>query len=83
MKKRYFVDDFPHCLGHVIEECGEVCQAAGKLLRWGPQSYDPMIRFGLRETNIDWLTRELTGLKEAIVNLERVIDEGRVPPLPE
>ena len=82
MDKRYFVDDFPHCLGHVIEECGEVCQAAGKLLRWGPQSFNPEVPAEDRETNIGWLRREMEGLKEAIGNLECVIDEDGVPPAP-
>ena len=81
MDKRYFVDDFDHCLGHVVEECGEVCAAAGKLLRWGPHSYNPELPEDTqdRETNIDWLNRELEDLKEAISNLERVIDEDGVP----
>lgn len=85
MDKRYFVDDFDHCLGHVVEECGEVCAAAGKLLRWGPYSYNPELPEDTRdrETNIDWLSREITDLQEALDNLECVIIEGRAPAKPE
>lgn len=79
MKSKYIVDDFEHCLGHVVEECGEVLAAAGKTLRWGWASMNPEIPEKERETNIVWLIRELRDLRGAIDRLEKVIEEGRLP----
>ena len=56
-------------LGHLVEELGEALSAAGKLLRWGPDSTNPELRPGdptYGETNQQWLERELDDVAEAI-----------------
>lgn len=56
-------------LHHVIEECGEVLSAAGKTLRFGFRSVNPLIDEKDRETNAAWLEREMIDLELAIQSL--------------
>lgn len=70
---KYLQEGFEKQLAHLIEECGEVLAAAGKTQRWGPRSYNPEVPPQERETNIAWLRREMTDLKEAISRLEYTI----------
>ena len=53
-------------LGYLVEECGEVLQAAGKSIRWGDSSFNPDIPPEQRETNRDWLLREIADLRYAL-----------------
>lgn len=57
-------------LGRFIEECGEALAAAGKCVRFGIDSYNPLVPENQRERNRDWLKRELQDLKEAISQVE-------------
>lgn len=66
---RYIRHDYRSIVSHLVEECGEVCAAAGKMLRWGPASTDPTIPPEQRERNEDWLMREVRDLEEVIVRL--------------
>lgn len=59
-------------LGRFIEECGEALAAAGKSVRFGYHCYNPLLPEDQRETNKEWLKRELQDLKEAI----RVLEES-------
>jgi len=68
--KRFFQEGFDKQLSHVVEECGEVLSAAGKTQRWGRDSVNPMLRSAHKETNEEWLKRELQDLKIAIARLE-------------
>ena len=61
-------------IGKFIEECGEALAAAGKCVRFGMYSYNPMLPEDQRETNRDWLKRELADLKEAIAMLEKQLE---------
>ena len=61
-------------LGYFVEECGECLAAAGKTLRWGFQSFNPEPGAS-RETNAEWLYREVADLEEAIIRLKRVLAE--------
>ena len=45
VKRNYVRNDFDSIVGHLIEECGEVLAAAGKLLRWGPDAGQNRPRF--------------------------------------
>lgn len=65
---------FDQTLSHVIEECGEVLAAAGKLQRHGIYSVNPLLPVEQQETNIHWLIRELVDLKEAIERFELELD---------
>ena len=58
-------------LGKLIEECGEVLAAAGKTVRYGPNSTNPELPIEKRETNEKWLKREIADLEEAIDRLKR------------
>jgi hypothetical protein len=57
-------------LGRFIEECGEALAAAGKTIRFGEDSYNPLLSESKREKNIDWLQREVKDLEEAIQQLK-------------
>lgn len=57
----------------MIEECGEVLAAAGKMQRWGPFSENPEIPVADRETNIVWLRREIKDVLEAIRDLDEAM----------
>ncbi|HCO91067.1 MAG TPA: hypothetical protein DIT40_08855 [Alphaproteobacteria bacterium] len=61
-------------LAMLAEECGEVIQAVGKILRHGYDSYHPeeAAKFPEnRQTNRDALVRELTDLSAVIVMIEQ------------
>lgn len=62
---KYLRDDIESQLGHVVEECGETAAAIGKTLRWGLESYNPELPEEQRETNRDWILRELADLELA------------------
>ena len=71
MKPQYEPKTREQFYGYLIEECGEVLAAAGKTLRWGEQSYNPELPLGQRETNEEWVQREMADLRGALDNLER------------
>ena len=68
---RYLRPGLPFAIAHLVEECGEVLAAAGKTQRWGPDSYNPEIPEIERETNREWLLRELDDLEGAIGRARR------------
>ena len=41
MKAHYMPKTYEQHVAYLIEEAGEVIAAAGKLLRWGPESTNP------------------------------------------
>ena len=51
MDARFIKYDFDSSLGHFIEECGEVLAAAGKTVRFGPLSVNPLLPEQDQETN--------------------------------
>jgi hypothetical protein len=53
-------------LGRFIEECGEALAAAGKCVRFGMDSFNPLVPEDQRETNRQWLKREIADLETAI-----------------
>lgn len=64
-------------LGHLIEECGEVTNIAGKIQRWGAYSYHPDIPGAKR--NWELLLEEMADLKLAIARMEETIKADFVP----
>jgi NTP pyrophosphatase (non-canonical NTP hydrolase) len=66
MKPQYEPKTEQQHLGYLVEEAGEVMAAAGKALRWGLDSYNPEIPVEHRETNADWLWREMADLSGAL-----------------
>lgn len=57
-------------LAHAIEEAGEFIHAAGKTLRWGPNSVNPELPLDQQETNRAWLKREIVDLEGALTRLK-------------
>lgn len=58
-------------IGRFIEEAGEALAAAGKTVRYGWNSYSPLVPIDKREYNEDWLRREIKDLEEAIARLKK------------
>lgn len=71
---RFIKTGFDQTLSHVIEECGEVLAAAGKLQRHGMYSVNPLLPVEEQEPNIFWLMRELVDLKQAIERFEQELN---------
>ena len=66
MKMKYKPETRIQKIGYLVEECGEVITAIGKTIRWGLDSYNPELSANERETNREWVLRELKDLKRAI-----------------
>lgn len=62
--------DAHFALAHVAEECGELCAAIGKTLRWGLDSVNPLLPVAEQETNAAWVIREMADLRSALDRLE-------------
>ena len=58
-------------LGRFIEECGECLAAAGKTVRYGWNSTNPLLPREQQERNEDWLEREVNDLQDAIERLRK------------
>ena len=65
MKPQYMPKTLEQKLGYLVEECGEVLAAVGKTQRWGLYSFNPEPGAS-RETNREWILRELDDLENAI-----------------
>ena len=72
MDFQFLPEDFDGKLSHLIEECGEVIAAIGKIQRFGIDNANPKLPTDQQETNREQLRRELKDLKHAI---SRVIPE--------
>lgn len=66
MNPQYFPRTTEQKLGYLVEECGEVLAAVGKTQRWGLDSSNPEPGAS-RETNREWILRELDDLERAIL----------------
>lgn len=75
MDPKFLQKGFDKRLSRVMEECGEVVGAAGKLQRFGPHSVNPYLKPEEQVENIDWLISEMNDLKHAISELEEAIQE--------
>jgi len=64
--------DKGNALGRFIEECGEALAAAGKTVRYGYNSFNPLLDVDHRERNEDWLRREIADLEDSIARLRKV-----------
>jgi hypothetical protein len=62
-------------LGRFIEECGEALAAAGKSVRFGLDSYNPLVPEDQREKNRDWLKREIEDLEVAIADVKKILGD--------
>lgn len=57
-------------LGVLIQKCGEAQAAAGKVIRWGSEAFNPELPSEKQETNREELLRKLRSLKDAIADAE-------------
>jgi hypothetical protein len=62
-------------VGKAVEELGELQSAIGKTIRWGWGSVNPELPREQRETNYEWVTREIADVRGALDNLEREMRE--------
>jgi NTP pyrophosphatase (non-canonical NTP hydrolase) len=77
MKPEYKPRTTNQKLGYLVEECGEVLAAVGKSQRWGLENFNPEIPVYQRETNRDWILRELADLNVAIDMLREDLIKNR------
>ena len=68
---RYMRPGFDFAVGKLVEECGELQAALGKMLRWGPESVNPELPIEQQETNRDWVSREIDDVLGAIANYRK------------
>lgn len=73
MKPEYKPISIDEKLGYLVEECGEVLAAVGKTRRWGLESFNPEPGAS-RETNREWILRELTDLESACAIVRAALD---------
>lgn len=71
---KYMRPGLDFAVGKTVEECGELCAALGKTLRWGWRSENPEIPEYQRETNAVWVKREMADVRHALDNLEREME---------
>lgn len=79
MKTEYVPEQLWEKIGYLVEECGEVQQAIGKSMRWGLESCNPELTAVDRETNREWILRELKDL----ISAAKMVDEALRAPDPE
>ena len=70
MHKEFLRKGLSSKISHAVEECGEFIQAAGKTLRFGPESANPLLPLTEQETNKTWLLREMNDLRLTLAMLE-------------
>ena len=73
MKPEYRPVTITQKLGYLVEECGEVLHAIGKTQRRGLDSFNPELGAS-RETNREWILRELADLESACTIVRRALD---------
>lgn len=73
--ERFIQHGFDKCLAHAIEEVGEFAAAAGKTLRFGPNSVNPLLPIEQQERNVHWLRREMADLRGALDRLDVAIEK--------
>lgn len=76
--QKYMRPGLPFAMGKAVEEAGEFLAAMGKTMRWGWNSYNPEVPKNARESNADWVRREMADLRGALDNLEREMDDATV-----
>ena len=70
---KYMRPGLTFAVGKAIEEMGELQAALGKTIRWGWYSYNPELPPKDRETNRDWVSREILDVAGAMANLETAL----------
>lgn len=76
---KYMRPGLGFAMGKAIEEAGEFLAAIGKTQRWGWMSTNPELPVEQRETNADWVRREMADLRGALDHLEHEMTLGHIP----
>lgn len=76
--ERYLRIGLDFAVGRAVEECGELCAALGKTLRWGWLSSNPELPKEQQETNLSWVKREIKDVYAALDNLELEIERADI-----
>ncbi len=71
---RYMRPGVAFAVGKAVEELGELQAALGKTLRWGWLNSNPEPNVTYRETNLEWVRREIADVRGALDNLEKTLD---------
>ena len=75
MRAIYKPRGFKQKFGYLVEELGELQSALGKSMRWGLDSYNPELPEEDRETNREWILRELADVRRAIKLVTEVLTD--------
>lgn len=78
-QQKYMRPGLNFAVGKAVEELGELQAALGKTLRWGWDSYNPELPAAERETNEEWVRREIADVRGALDNLEHELGTSRRP----
>lgn len=76
---RYMRPGIDFARGKLIEELGELQAALGKSIRWGWLSSNPELPREQRETNADWVRREIADVRQALDNIEHEMTMSCIP----
>lgn len=68
MREDLLPTSFEGRLSRLVEECGEVLQAVGKIQRFGREAQDPVTK--IKYDNVADLRQELVDLKDSIKQIE-------------
>ena len=74
--QKYMRPGLTFAVGKTVEECGELCAALGKTIRWGWNSYNPELPSDKRVFNIDWVRAEMNDVREALDNLKKELSNS-------
>lgn len=74
--ERYRSKTVNQAFAHLGEELSEAATAVYKLLRWGPDSVNPELPPEQRETNFEWVRREMRDVAAAYDELDRLLTEN-------
>ena len=74
MHEAFLQEGLENKLNHFIEECGEAVAIAGKTLRWGLESTNPLLPIEQQETNKTRLEEEVG---DVIFTAKRLLEELR------
>jgi len=79
---KYMRRGLDFAVGKAIEECGELCAALGKTLRWGWQSVNPELPKDQQEMNASWVWREIKDVEAALENLKYEMTQQNLEDMP-
>lgn len=80
-KREYEPRNLEQAVGYLVEECGEVLQAVGKIQRYGWDSRNPDLPPMQQISNARALRQEMRDLEAAIYRVRKFMDSDLDPDL--